>query len=77
MIQLGATADQVAAWYKNVWRREWPGNKGGKPSINQLHAGIVAYLERGAQPEQGASNGDYSEYSQDWFKQVGAQYGEG
>jgi len=43
---VGASADELATWFKSIWRKEWPGNKGDRPRIDQIRSGVAAYLAR-------------------------------
>jgi len=43
---LGATPDDLADWYKQGWRMEWPGNQGQHPRVEQVIAGVTAWVER-------------------------------
>ena len=43
---LGATHDDLADWYKQDWRQNWPGNQGQHPRVEQVIAGVTAWVER-------------------------------
>jgi len=44
--KLGASPDDLADWYKKKWRAEWPGSNGQSPRVDQVVAGVTAYLQR-------------------------------
>lgn len=44
----GVGLDLVKHWYKNVWRKQWPGNKGESPTPSQVTNGVAALAEERA-----------------------------
>lgn len=45
LLNIGATPELVASWFKEKWRSTWPGNKGTAPSFEQVRNGVAAYVE--------------------------------
>lgn len=44
---VGATADDLAVWFKQVWRVSWRGERNQKPTVKQLRNGLAEYVEKG------------------------------
>jgi hypothetical protein len=43
---LGATPDDLADWYKQEWRQNWPGNQNQHPRVDQVIAGVTAWVQK-------------------------------
>lgn len=43
---LEATPDDLGDWYKREWRQNWPGNQNQHPRIEQVIAGVTAWVEK-------------------------------